>query len=68
MEQLAANHASNQHQSGIFDPGFIFAVGDRKLRTAPFTISEQLGQTWEVIQREREKTLHNSRTKIRYTR
>ena len=58
IEQLAVNHASNQHhQSGNFDPGFIFAVGERELRTAPITTSEQSVQTWKVIQKERAKRL-----------
>ena len=55
IEQLAAKHASNQHQSGNLDPGLIFAVGERELRTAPFTASEQSAQTWKVIQKERAK-------------
>ena len=55
IEQLAANHATNQHRSGNLDPGFIFAVGERELRTAPFTTSEQSAQTWKVIENERAK-------------
>ena len=56
IEQLAANHDS-QHQSGYLDPGFIFAVGKRELRAAPFTTIEQSAQTWKVIQKERARRL-----------
>ena len=57
IEQLAAKHESNQHRSGNLDPGFIFAVGEKELRIAPFTTSEQSAQTWNVIQKERAKRL-----------
>ena len=55
IKQMATNNSTNQHWSGNSNPGCIFAMGERELRTAPFTTSEQSAQTWKVIQNERAK-------------
>ncbi len=53
--QLAEPMGSSLDGLKELDPGLIFTVGERELRTAPLTTNEKSTRAWQVIQSERAK-------------